>query len=117
MTLYAIFEPRPGKAPVPMAIPEKFSWFAAILPPLYAVAHGLWLELVGFVVAVAVLVIAAGLVGGMAAFWLYVLFAAWIGFAAPSIRRQAMAWRGWRHRRDLIAADADLARLTWMENR
>jgi len=115
MTLFAIFEPEPGKSRVPVAIPERFSWFAAILPPLYALAHGLWLELVGYVVVVAGLVLAGPYIGDDAAFWLYVLFAAWIGFAAPSIRRHAFAWRGWRHRRDLVAADSDLARLTWME--
>ena len=115
MTLYAIFEPKPGKAGGPDAVAERFSWFAAILPPVFALAHGLWLELLGFVVVAVALRFAAPWIGGSAAFGLYVLFVLWIGFAAASIRRHALAWRGWRHRRDIVAAAPDLARLNWLE--
>jgi membrane protein implicated in regulation of membrane protease activity len=116
MTLYAIFEPKPGKAAAPAAIPEKFSWLAAILPPLFALVHGLWLELAAYVVIIVALGFAAAWIGGGAATWLYLIFALWIGFAAASIRRHALAWRGWRHRRDVVAADPDLARLNWLEH-
>jgi len=46
MTLYSIFEkaePKGGFDAVPVAIPEKFSWGAALFTPLYALAHGMWL--------------------------------------------------------------------------
>ena len=111
MTLYAIFDPRPGRPDLPAAIPEKFSWFAAVLPPLFLLAHGLWLELVGFVVAVVALVVLARFVGDDAAFILYLLAAAWLGFAAAGLRRHALAWRGWTYRGERVAPSAELAQL------
>ena len=115
MTLYAIFEPKPGKSFAPAAIPEKFSWFAALLPPLFALVHGLWLELIAFIIVLVALAFAADWIGGGAATGSMVLFAIWIGFAAASIRRHGLVWRGWRHRRDIVASAADLARLNWLE--
>lgn len=114
MTLYAIFDPKPGKPLLPAAVPEKFSWLAAILPPVFLLAHGLWLELVGFALAVVALVLATPLLGADAAFWLYVLGAVWLGFAAPGLRRHALAWRGWTHRGARLAPSAELAQLEAM---
>ncbi|WP_332690234.1 DUF2628 domain-containing protein [Devosia sp.] len=111
MTLYAIYDPKPGKPALPAAVPEKFSWFAALLPPVFLVVHGLWLELVGFVLAVAALVFATSVIGEDAAFPLYVLGAVWLGFAAPGLRRHALAWRGWTHRGERVALSADMAQL------
>lgn len=117
MTLFAIFDLRPGLSSAPAAIPEKFSWFAALLPPVFALAHGLWLELLGFVVALVALSFAAPWLGPDATIWLYVLFAVAIGFAAPGLRRHNLALRGWRHRGDRVAGDADMARLGALESR
>lgn len=113
MTLFAIFEPK--STGIPAAVPEKFSWFAAILPPVYALAHGLWLELVAYVVAVVALGFSALWIGPDTARLLYLLFAIWIGFAAASVRRRKLIRTGWRHRGDIVAIDPDLARLSWME--
>ena len=110
MTLYAIFDPKPGKADLPVAVPEKFSWLAAILPPVFLLVHGLWLETVAFVLGVAALVIVSGFVGGVAG-PLYLLGVIWLGFAAPSLRRQGLVWRGWMLRGSRVAASADLAQL------
>ncbi len=117
MTLFAIFDPKPGLSAAPAAIPEKFSWFAALLPPVFALVHGLWLELIGFVVALVALSFAAPWLGADAIIWLYILFAVAIGFAAPGLRRHNLASRGWRHRGDRVAGDADLARLGALESR
>lgn len=117
VTLFAIFDPKPGLSSAPAAIPEKFSWFAALLPPLFALVHGLWLELIGFVVALVALSFAAPWLGADATIWLYILFAVAIGFAAPGLRRHNLASRGWRHRGDRVAGDADLARLGALESR
>jgi hypothetical protein len=43
MTVYAVFD-RDANL-VPAVVPERFSWFAAFLPPVFAIVHGLWLEL------------------------------------------------------------------------
>lgn len=117
MTLFAIFEPKFGTARAPAAIAEKFSWAAFLVPPLWAVIHGLWLELIAFVAGVAVLCWASLLLGNGACVWLYLVFALWIGFAAPSLRGNGLLRRGWRQRRVLIANAPDLAALTWLETK
>ena len=114
VTLFAIYE---RHSTAPTAIPEKFSWLAFLLPPVFALVHGLWLLLIGYVVAVIALGFAAAILGGGATFWLYVLVALWIGFAAPSLRRRALAHRGWSHRGDRVAAAPDLAALSWLESK
>jgi len=111
MTLFAIFDPKPGKADLPAIIPEKFSFFAAILPPVFLGAHGLWLELVAYVVGVVALGVATPFIGEEAVVWLYLLLAMALGYAAPGLRRHALQWRGWRHRGDRVALSADLAQL------
>ena len=114
MTLYAIFDPKPGKPALPAAIPEKFSWFAALLPPFFLMAHGLWLELAAWLLKLVALVVLSRFIGGDAAFWLYGLAAVWLGFAASGLRRHALMWRGWRHRGERVALSADLAQLEAM---
>lgn len=111
MTLYAIFDPKPGKPALPAVVPETFSWLAAVLPPVFLAKHGLWLELVAWVLKVVALVVLARFIGDSAAFLLYVLAAIWLGFAAPGLRRHALQWRGWTHRGARVAVSADLAQL------
>jgi hypothetical protein len=111
VTLYAIYDPKPGKPALPAAVPEKFSWLAALLPPVFLVLHGLWLELLGFALAVVALVLLTRVIGDDATFPLYVLGAVWLGFAAPGLRRHALAWRGWTHRGTRVALSPDLAQL------
>jgi hypothetical protein len=111
VTLYAIFDPKPGRTDLPAVIPEKFSWLAALLPPVFLAMHGLWLELVAFVLKIVALVVLSAFIGGNAAFWLYVLAALWLGFAASGLRRHALTWRGWRHRDERVALSVDMARL------
>jgi len=114
VTLYSIFEPGTAAA-APAAVPERFSWLAALLPPVFALVHGLWLEFVAYGLAVALLAAGALWLGGVAAIWLYVLLAALIGFEAPSIRRAALQRRGWTYRTEIIAAADDLAQLAWLQ--
>ena len=114
MTLFAIYD-RPAAAPAVVA--EKFSWLVFVLPPVFALVHGLWLELIAYVVAVIALGFAATILGGAATVWLYILFALWIGFAAPGLRRHALHRRGWTHHGDRVAAAPDLATLSWLESK
>jgi len=107
MTIYAVFD-RDAKE-VPAVVAERFSWLAFLLPPLFALRHGLLLALLGWLVAVLLLGAGETLIGGTAAFWLYVLVALWFGFEAPALRGASLRRRGWRARTALVAADADLA--------
>lgn len=112
MTLYSVFERSNEIAPA--VVPEKFSWLAALLPPVYALVHGLWLGLVLYVVAVVALGVAGLWIGAEAGFWLYVLLALLIGFEAPAFRRRKLVARGWTWRADVIAGAEDLAQRDWL---
>lgn len=117
MTLYSIFDRGDAVPEAPAVVPEKFSWLAALLPPVFGLLHGLWLELIAFVVAVAAVALSSLWLGAEAGFWLYVLLAALIGFEAPSLRRRALRRRGWNYRTELFAAADDLAQVEWLKSR
>lgn len=110
MTLYAVFYPKPGLPDLPAVVPDAFSWFAAIMPPIFLLRHGLWLETFAWVLALAALVVVSNL-AALPVVGLYLPAAAWFGFAAPGLRRHALQSRGWRHRHDRVAVSADMARL------
>ena len=109
MTIYAVLEH--AVKPIPVVVAERFSWFAALLPPIWAAVHGLWLELVVYVALLCVLGFAGIFVGGSAVFWIYVACAIWIGFEAASLRRAALRRRGWRDRGEIVAPSEDVALL------
>jgi hypothetical protein len=115
MTLYSVFDRRLDEAPA--VVPDRFSWFAALLPPVYAIAHGLWLGLVGYLLGVVVISVAGLWLGPDAGFWLYVLFAVLIGWEAPGLRRRALRRSGYVYRTERIAAAADLAQVDWIRRR
>jgi len=112
MTLYSIFEKPQAKAAkdrAPIAVPERFSWFAMLLTPLHALAHGLWLVLALWVVLVVGLALASRLVGVEAAVLLYGAAATFVGFEAPALLRRRLVRTGWDWRGDMIAQGDDLA--------
>ncbi len=106
MTLYSVYE---RQDETPAVVADRFSWFAAVLPPLYALVNGLWLMLLGWVVLVAAVVALRLYGGGEAAFWTYILSAILIGFEAGTLHRSALRHRGWHHTGDYLAAEPDLA--------
>ena len=117
MTVYSIFEKPQGKAAKdrarhlvpPVAVSDRFSLVAAVLPPLYAVVNGLWLVLVFWIALVVGLAYISRVIGDDAAGALYLLVAVFIGFEAPAFRRDALVARGYVWRGDVIAQGADLA--------
>jgi hypothetical protein len=115
MTTYSIYARRADEAPA--SVPEAFSWAAALFPPFYAMAHGLWIGFAAWGVTLAALVAAAPYIGGEAAFWLYILFAALIGFEAAGLRRAHLVANGWRHVAEIVAPAADLAEIEWLKRR
>lgn len=110
MPLYRVFA-RPAAATDAGAvfIAEKFSWSAMILPPLWALAHGLWLELVLILAGMLLLFAAAIVIGGMAALLVYGLAAIFLGFAAPGLRARALLRRGYDRKGDAIALGPEFA--------
>jgi hypothetical protein len=120
MTLYSIFEKedlQQASALGPVAVPERFSWFAAILPPIYALRHGLILALVFWIALVVGLGFAERAIGSEAIFWLYVLVALFFGFEASALRRDSLTARGWTWRGDIIAGAEDLAERDYLSLR
>lgn len=115
MTLYALFAPKPGRNALPQAVPEAFSWFATLLPPVHALVHRLWDLLVVYLVGLAAIVLAERWTGPDASIWLYILLALACGFAAPGAQRRAWVRRGYAQAGYRLAGDADLARLAAME--
>ncbi len=114
MTVYSVYA-REGD--LPAAVPDRFRWSAALLPPVHALLHRAWAMLALWLVITVAIVVASLWIGGEAGFWLYVLFAAWLGFAAPEFHARALARRGWRHGSEIVAADEDLALLTWLSRK
>ena len=120
MTLYSIFErqdPEPAGAAAPAAVAEKFSWLAGLLPPVFMLLNGLWLALLGYLLAVVALYFAAGWVGAGSAVLLYLLLAVFLGFEGHNFRRGALRRRGFVHRAELVASAADRAQLVWLQRR
>ena len=115
MTLYAIFKPTAGTLALPGAVSEKFSWFAALLPPVHALVHRLWDQLALWLVALAAIIFAERWIGADAALWLYILLAVSCGFAAVGARRRALRRRGYSEAGHRFAPDADTARLAGLE--
>lgn len=112
MTVYSIFEKPQAKAAkhrAPVAVAERFSWFAMLLPPVFALVNGLWLVLVFWIALVMGLGFASRIIGTDAAVSLYLLVAVFLGFEAPAFRRDWLAFRGYQWRGDIIAAGEDLA--------
>lgn len=117
MTLFALYRSVDDPTALPVAVAERFSWFAALLPPVHALLHRHW-DLLGlFVVGLAALLFGVRYLGADATLWLYILLAIACGFAAPGAEHRALRRRGLVSAGHRFAADADLARLAIMESR
>jgi hypothetical protein len=120
MTLYSIFEKPQAKAAkdrAPVAIAERFSWFATLLTPVFALVHGLWLLLVFWIALVMGLAYASRVIGPEASMWLYGVVVLFLGFEAPALRRDWLLLRGWQWRGDIISSAEDLAQRDYLSLR
>lgn len=113
MTVYSVYA---RQSDAPLAVADRFSWSAALVPPIHALVHGLWAMLALWVVKVLALVAAGFWVGGGASFWLYVLLAVWFGFSAAGFRRRKADKPG-AYRGDWIAPDETTALMTYLGGR
>lgn len=112
MTVYAIFT---REAPADIeAVPDRFSWFAALLPPIYALVHRLWATFALYIIAVVVLAIASRAIGTDSACWLYVLGALLFGFECPTVRRASLRRRGYAYRGEWVANAEEQAAQAWL---
>lgn len=87
--LYTVHHKGSGEIRV---IADRFDWFAFLLPPLWAVWHGLWITL-----AVQVLLVAlAALWAPSAALVVFYGLAVIAGFEGGAVRRAELRLRRWR---------------------
>ncbi len=100
-----------------LMIKEKFSCFACLLPPIWAMAHNLWVELALFVAAMIGLSFLSPLIGDEASFWLYVIGAIWIGFEASAILAKAKMRKGFTSQGDIIAQNDEESQIAWVKYR
>jgi hypothetical protein len=117
MSVFTIHEP-PAAAAEAYAEPERFAFvrdgfhfWAFLLGPLWMMRHRLWLVLVIYLLAGAVLhsaLWAAGASAGVRAF-VSLLVALLVGVEAGSLRRWTLRRRGWRELGVVVARDRDEA--------
>lgn len=117
MTLFALYQSVDDPTAMPVAVPERFSLLAALLPPIHALVHRHWDMLALFVIGLGLVIAADRFLGPEAGIWLYVLLAAAFGFAASGAERRKLKRRGHAGIGHYFAADADLARLAVLEKR
>jgi hypothetical protein len=77
---------------------DGFSWGAALFGPLWILANGLWLVLLGYLLIVVVGSVLVSLIGAGASAWsgwLGVALHLLLGLEAASLRRWTLERRGW----------------------
>lgn len=117
MPTYTVHAPPPKKDETTSA-PERFRFvrdgfhfWAFLLTPVWLLAHRLWLALLIYVVAYAVLGVALAFLGASPSMQLLVglPIALLMGFEASSIRRWTLSRRGWKQLGFVVGEDAEMA--------
>jgi hypothetical protein len=117
MAVYTVHEPPlragAGSAPEPerfIFVRDGFSFWALLFGPLWMLRHRMWLVLLGYLVVVAALAVVLRLHGTAAAGTIvWALLALLIGFEAGTLRRFALARRGFRNIGLVVGDDLELA--------
>ena len=117
MSIYTVYEPPlrgHESAPDPdrfVFVRDGFSVWAFLLAPLWMLRHRLWLAFIGYVIVVVALSLGLRAVGasGMLADLVTVLVSLLVGFEAATLRRFALARRGWRNVGIVVGDDLESA--------
>ena len=111
MASWIVMEPagsgRAGNATDAAFVRDGFSFLAFLVPPLWLLAHRLWIEAI---LAIAALVLAAVLTqlsGFTAAVLLWLLVSAFVGLEGNALRIAALRRRGWQEWGVVEAANLD----------
>jgi hypothetical protein len=113
MTTYMVFEPpadrgdRAARAEHIVFVPDRFSWGAFLLAPLWMLWRRLWLIFVAYLILLAAVTVGlrfAG-VGPSARFLVMALIALLVGFEAANLRRWVLLRDGWREHGTIVGPD------------
>lgn len=99
MTYWTVWEHEKFADPARNArfVRDSFSWLAFLFAPLWLLANRMFVVLLVALALGAVLgLLAAPLLGAATVAWAGVVVLLWFGFEARSLKRWAMARRGWR---------------------
>ena len=117
MSIYTVYEP-PLSAHESTPDPERFvfvrdgfSIWAFLLAPLWMLRHRLWLAFLGYVIVIVALSLGLRAIGASTTLANIVtaLVSLLVGFEAPTLRRFALARRGWRNVGIVIGDDLESA--------
>ena len=117
MSIYTVYEPplrEHESAPDPerfVFVRDGFSIWAFVLAPLWMLRHRLWLAFVGYVIVIVLLSLGLRAIGASAtlANVVTVLVSLLVGFEAATLRRFALARRGWRNVGIVVGDDLESA--------
>ena len=97
-----------------ICLSDGFNWFAALLPPIWALSHGLWRIFAVMVVSMAALV-AVKFVFDFPLWAIYGLSVWWLGLEANHLHSRFLFATGWGEGINIIAADALMAQRDFFE--
>lgn len=118
MRLYSIYEKTlDGGEEELEVVADTFSWFAAILTPIWCIVHLMWLELLAYVGVAFILGFVTFFVGEEASWWIGILVALLIGFEAESIRGRFLERKGFVLKAMVPAASPDDAAYRYTASR
>ena len=124
MTVYAVYEP-PSEAPDVEAraeglvfVKEGFSWGALLVPGIWLIWRGLWLELIAFIALFALLgwLFGDGAAGKTIFGWLSLAIIVLFAFEANDLRGAALERRGYRAAGLATGPDRDSAELAFFRS-
>lgn len=87
-----------------ICLPDRFNWFAFLLPPIWALSNRLWFVLTAMIVFVLALNVVNEFLN-LPMISLYILAIIWLGFEANSIVGNSLSRRGWQVRHPIMAVD------------
>ena len=117
MSIYAVYAPplkRGQSAPDPerfLFVRDRFSFWAFLVPPLWMLRHRLWLAFILYLIVIVALELALGAVGASRTMMIAgaVLLSLLVGLEAATLRRRALARRGWSSVGIVVGDDIDAA--------
>jgi hypothetical protein len=117
MSVYTVYAPPPKRgqsAPDPerfLFVRDRFSFWAFLLPPLWMLRHRLWLAFILYLIVIVAVEFALGAIGASRGVMITaaLLLSVLVGLEAATMRRRALARRGWSNIGIVLGDDLEAA--------